>query len=50
LEFHRREGRAPHPWSLCNWPATARILRGDAIQIAKADHALTPMPIAKAIV
>ena len=32
----------------CNWPATARILRGDAIQIAKADKALIPIAIAKA--
>jgi hypothetical protein len=34
----------------CNWPATARILRGDAIQIANADNPLTAMPIANAMV
>ncbi len=36
--------------TLCSCPATARILRGDACQIAIADSALTAMPIAKASV
>jgi hypothetical protein len=35
-------------FTLCNWPATARILPGDAIQIASADSPLTPIPIANA--
>ena len=34
--------------ALCNCPATARTLRGEACQIAIADRALTAMPIAKA--
>ena len=38
------------PWTRCNWPATARIWPGPAHQIATADIALTPMPIAKATV
>jgi hypothetical protein len=35
-----------HPY----WPATARIFRGDACQIAIAENALTPIPNAKASV
>ena len=38
------------PCTLCICPATARILRGDACQIAIADSTLTAIPIAKAMV
>ncbi len=38
----------PPACTLCNWPATARILPGPARQIASADSALTPIPITKA--
>jgi hypothetical protein len=50
ITFDGTDGALARSRALCNWPATARILRGDAIQIANADNPLTAMPIANAMV